>query len=222
MKSNSKSRSLGHGWNVVTTNGRKYYSYHGKRKSSEKYQSAKFRRNSRVNKKSKRNSKAKRPSPNKRSRAEQRKVNKTREKQFLRNAGFCKIKNRKDFYEQVLKDRKTFRDKIGEEDSSGLQLWFQIGDGHKRKKKADKRLQYTHGLRKFVNMKKAKMFLGIGSAWYERSIATHPLPKWRKTGKNSVCLFEKKAWLVVSRTRGTRAIAPRILKRYEIQEKLER
>lgn len=196
-KRGKTTRSLGGGWKKTTSAGRTYFYYNGKRKSKKQYK-ANDRKRKAASKEAKENAGKK-------------------EQKF--KGEFCHLKNREDFYTQILADRKAVRDKIGEERASDLQLWFQIGDGQKRKKKSDKRIQYTHGLRKFVSLKKARMFLGIGASNYQ---GDHPLPKWSKRGKLGVCQFEKKAFLVESRRRGTRAVAPKIHKKYIIQEKFER
>ena len=129
---------------------------------------------------------------------------------------FCVLKTREDFYNQVLADKRALTNKIGEERGSAIQLWFQIGDGEERRKTSDKRLQYTHGLRKFTRLQKARLFLGIDGVL---TSGDKPLPKWKKRGKESVCTFEKKAWLVESRINAAgRALKPKILKKYIIQE----
>jgi hypothetical protein len=125
---------------------------------------------------------------------------------------FCKLENREAFVKQVIEDRKKFRDKLGEEAGSDFQLWFQVGTGEKRNRKEKKNLQYTHGLRKFTSLQKMKIFLAIEARHYER-----PLPKWDRR-KNGLCTFEKRAWLVQRRHRGQRALKPKILKRYYIQQ----
>jgi hypothetical protein len=115
LKRKLKSRSLGHGWKVTQSGGRKFYSYKGKRKSHEKYSESRQRRNKRNStapKKSARNRKAKWTDITVRSNVKGRKRN-------VRSFGdkdFCKLKTREAFYKQVLDDRKKFREKVGEEE----------------------------------------------------------------------------------------------------------
>jgi hypothetical protein len=192
-------------WKRIKSKGKTVYRHKGKFTSAKKFESAILR------------SRTKKITGGRKLRKITREVTSQRAGSSEKISGeFCRIATREKFYDQVIKDRQKFRNKIGEEESSGLQLWFQIGDGEKRKKKSDKRLQYTHGLRKFINLKKARRFLGFDGVL---TSGDRPLPKWSKTGKNSVCKFEKKAWLVVSRTNNAgRALKPKILKKYIIQE----
>lgn len=204
-------RNAGNGWRRIKyKTGKRLFFKKGKFTTEKKFNDARIRKLE----------KKKEKSPKRKWRKIEREVKKIKDKKSktkrIKN-DFCIKKTREEFYNQVLLDRKKYRDEMGEEASSAFQLWFQIGDGENRRKKSDKRLQYTHGLRKFVNIKKAHTFLGLDKWDYEKRTGI-VLPKWKKTGKNSVCKFEKKAWLVVSQVQGTRALQPKILKKYIIQQ----
>jgi hypothetical protein len=195
MKRKPSTWRAGGGWTRIRVKGRILYQRNGRFTSEDKFNAAVKRRRA--------------------SQPNWRKISPPDEREEKTTGEFCKLKTREDFYKQVLKDREKFRRKLGEEKSADFQLWFQIGDGKKRRKVSDKRIQYTHGLRKFTSMRKARLFLGIDGIM---TSGDKPLPRWTKRGKQGVCQFEKRATLVVSRSTGGRAKRPKILKKYIIQQ----
>lgn len=130
---------------------------------------------------------------------------------------FCRLKNRKQFYDQVKKDLVEFTKKMGIEKGKALQLEFTIGDGDVRRKKIDKRRKYTHGKRVFTDLRKVRTFLNFHDrekySTADGRVVT--LPKWRKKGKESVCTFQKTAHLVLPNVNPAKR--KQTLKTYEIE-----
>jgi hypothetical protein len=213
LKNKKTTWHAGNGWTRTTTSKGSYFFHKGKKVSEKRFDSSLERRKIRRIK----------PEGNWRRLPQWRRIEIANEKppsskgskQEKLKGQFCRLKNREEFFKKVLEDRKEFAKKAGEEKSSAVQLWFQIGDGRKMRLRSDKWIQYTHGLRKFVDLRKARLFLGIDGVM---TSGDRPLPRWTKRGKNSVCQFEKKAFLVLPNKRQGRKRAPRILKKYIIQE----